>query len=110
MADDSEHFQPFANETPLFLTNEKLFSFVDITISPTLPFLKFSYMCGEGVKVKFWGGEREDLMKLAIKKKKKIWSLGRSRKADEDLVGSQVLHFATTISPPPWVLATWVQD
>ena len=67
-------------------------------------------MGGEGLKVKFWGGEREDLMKLAIKKKKKIWSLGRSRKADEDLVGSQVLHFATTISPPPWVLATWVQD
>ena len=88
MADDFEHFQPFANGTPLFLTNEKLFSFADITISPTLPFLKFSNMGGEGLKVKFWGGEREDLMKLAIKKKKKNWSLCRSRKADEDLVGS----------------------
>ena len=89
MADDSEHFQPFANGTPLFLTNEKLFSFADITISPTLPFLKFSNMGGEGLKVKLWGGEWEDLMKLAIKKKKKKnWSLGQSRKADEDLVGS----------------------
>ena len=67
--------------------NEKLFSFANITISPTLPFLKFSNMGGEGLKVKFWGKEREDLMKLAILKKK-IWSLGRSRKADEDLVGS----------------------
>ena len=74
MGEDSEHFQPFANGTPLFLTNEELFSFADITISPRLPFLKFNNMGGEGLKVKFWGGggEREDLMKLAIKKKKKI--------------------------------------
>ena len=57
MGDDSEHFQPFANGTPLFLTNEELVSFADITISPRLPFLKFNNMGGEGLKVKFfWGG------------------------------------------------------
>ena len=63
MADNSKHFQPF--------TNEKLFPFADNTISPTLPFLKLSNMSGEGLKGEILGEEREDLMQLAIKKKKK---------------------------------------